>query len=90
MKHYAGSGLSQKAFCQREGLAMSTFSKWRKQLGLVHTKPEIETTADFKPLFPILRATDTVQLAENDHGVPDWDVELALGSGMTLRIRVTE
>lgn len=88
MSQYAASGLSQKAFCQRESLAPSTFSKWRKQLGLAGAKSlPAKATADFKPLscFPLPTATPLMD--SGGGGVGGWDVELALGNGMTLRIR---
>lgn len=31
-KRHAGSGLSNEAFCEKEGIAKSSFSKWRKRL----------------------------------------------------------
>lgn len=91
MTHYAGSGLNQKAFCQREGLAMSTFSKWRKQLGLIHTKATMskEVIADFKPLAPISLPAEVMQAEENENAARDWEVELALGAGVVLRLRAT-
>lgn len=86
MDDYRHSSLNQKAFCEQKGLAMSTFSKWRKQLGLVNTHSAASTTADFKPLLSVSTvpvASATVE--NNQHG--DWDVELVLGAGMVLRIR---
>lgn len=86
MDNYSRSGLNQKAFCQQEGLAMSTFSKWRKQLGLIHTRPEGESTADFKALLPVSPPPVTTAVADtSDPG--DWDMELVLGTGITLRLR---
>lgn len=82
MDNYHLSGLNQKTFCQQEGLAMSTFSKWRKQLGLARSKPVPPAAiADFQPLMPADTAPTTT------HDSADWEVELVLGSGMTLRIR---
>ena len=87
MTNYSRSGLSQKVFCKQEGLAMSTFSKWRKQLGLINTRPEVERTADFKPLLSVSPPLATTAVVDNtsDHG--DWDMELVLGTGITLRLR---
>lgn len=86
MENYSRSGLNQKAFCKQEGLAMSTFSKWRKQLGLINTRPEVEGTADFKPLLPVSPPSVTATVADtSDRG--DWDMELVLGAGITLRLR---
>ena len=30
---FAESGLTQKAFCEREGVALSTFQYWKRRLG---------------------------------------------------------
>lgn len=32
MKGWQASGLSQRAYCQREGVALSSFDHWRRQL----------------------------------------------------------
>lgn len=90
MTDYATSGLTQKAFCQRAGLAMSTFSKWRKQLGLVGTEAQAEADshADFKPLLLTSLAGDTGSSPASTDRCLDWDVELVLGRGITLRLRI--
>ena len=91
MENYSRSGLNQKAFCKQEGLAMSTFSKWRKQLGLINTHPEVEGTVDFKRLLPVSQPPATTAIVDNTsdhgHGQDDWDMELVLGAGITLRLR---
>ena len=86
MRDYSRSGLNQKAFCQQAGLAMSTFSKWRKQLGLVNSDPEAEAIADFKPLMPV-SALSAATVAESSSNHAHWDMELVLGTGITLRLR---
>ena len=86
MDHYHRSGLNQKTFCQQEGLAMSTFSKWRKQLGLVNNRPAVDTPADFRPLMSSPPLTVTAADEQpRDHG--HWDIELTLGAGIILRLR---
>ena len=87
MDDYSHSSLNQKAFCEQKGLAMSTFSKWRKQLGLVNTHSEVNTTTDFKPLLPISPVPVAATAVENNNHHDDWDVELVLGAGMILRLR---
>ena len=87
MANYDRSGLNQKAFCEQEGLAMSTFSKWRKQLGLVNTGPEAKVIADFKPLLPVSALPVATAAEDNDHNPGHWDMELVLGAGMVLRLR---
>lgn len=88
MDQYASSGLSQKTFCQREGLASSTFSKWRKQLGLVHTKPlAVAQDLAFQPIPNISMSATSLQGDRATCPAEDWSVELAFDNGMTLRIR---
>ena len=33
LRRFDGSGLGTKAFCDREGLALSSVQRWRKRLG---------------------------------------------------------
>ena len=89
MIDYTDSGLTQKAFCQRAGLAISTFSKWRKQLGLVSTASQAIAVshADFQPLRLTTPADDVVSIPEPNVSHSDWEVELILGRGITLRLR---
>lgn len=70
---YESSGQVQSVFCAERGLALSTFSYWRRKLG----------TRDFEaePAFVELSCE------RPESPVPAWDVELDLGRGMTLRIR---
>lgn len=79
VQEYAASGLSQQAFCVQQGLALSSFYKWRKKM-LSGGEP--------------LRADDPgklfVEVATVDREAPPglhWDVELALGQGRVLRLR---
>ena len=75
MVAYEAGGLSQEAFCAQESLAMSTFSKWRKQL----TKAMVDAAAG--PMF-----VDLTNLTgcEQHSG---RDIELTFGDGMRLRLR---
>jgi len=75
MADYEASGLSQEAFCARESLAMSTFSKWRKQL----TNGMADAAAG--PMFVDLT---NLRGCEQRSG---WDIELTFGDGMSLRLR---
>jgi len=73
----AGSGLSQRAFCERRGLAYATFCGWRRRLGV--EAPERK------------REDEGAAFVELDVGSaapgPAWEVELALGEGVVLRVR---
>lgn len=90
MDEFAISGLTQTAFCQQQGLAMSTFSKWRKQLGLV--SPTHNEGVAFQPLTPEWptaspSAALSVPVLEGAESIPstNWQVELTLGAGVVLR-----
>ncbi len=79
IQKYAASGLSQQAFYAQQGLALSSFCKWRKKIMSGGEPPLVD---DPGKLF--------VEVAAVDHEaqlVLHWDVELALGKGMVLRLR---
>jgi hypothetical protein len=67
------SGQAQSAFCEKRGVALSTFSDWRRKRKPREMAPE--------PAFLALTC-DRPELPR-----PVWDVALDLGRGMTLRIR---
>ena len=68
---WQNSGLSQKAWCQREGIALSTFCRWRERLS-----KDAMSEADFVEL--------SVPAPVSTHS--SWQVELELGSGVVLRL----
>jgi hypothetical protein len=70
---FAGSGLSQKAFCQREGLALSTFQYWKRRLAK-HDAPSESGPA-------------VIDLGALDDRPAGWEVEIALGEGVSLTLR---
>lgn len=78
---YERSGLSQQTFCEQHGLALSTFCKWRRDLGsAASTVPA--------PVFAELEVSSSPEAPVDppaDH--LGWDIELALGDGVVLRIR---
>lgn len=71
---FAGSGLSQKAFCEREGLAVSTFQYWKRRLA----KDEA-AAPDSGPAV--------IDLGALDDRPAGWEVEIALGDGVSLTLR---
>jgi len=75
MANYEASGLSQEAFCAQASLAMSTFSKWRKQL--TNGMADAAVSPMFVDLSPLTGC-------EQRSG---WDIELTFGDGMRLRLR---
>ena len=72
---FAGSGLSQKAFCEREGLALSTFSYWKRRLANDDAAPSSEAEAA------------VIDLGALDDRPEGWAVEIALGDGVSLTLR---
>ncbi len=68
--------LSSKAYCRDKDLAYGTFAKWQQRLA----KPC--TPKQASPLVELIPPTQAIQ-SEAD----SWQVELALGNGMILRLR---
>jgi len=87
IERQAASGLNQEAFCACEGIALSTFARWKSRLSAsVVARRQGQSTPS--PLFAELtlpaeaRSRGPVTPAE-----PGWDIELELGAGVCLRIR---
>ena len=85
MDDFMSSGLTQAVFCEQQGLAASTFSKWRKQLGLAGRSGK-KPVADFQPLMPASPSTPIPTIASAPSAA-EWQVELTLGVGIVLRIQ---
>ena len=75
MANYDASDLSQADFCRQQGIASSTFFKWKRRL--LADLPEQE------PLFIAMPPAEP-QVIQTE---PQWQVELELGQGVVLRIR---
>ena len=73
----ASSGLSQTVFCQRKGIALSSFSKWKSKL--VTQPPARADAAD--------QASPWIDLSDLPGTASVWDIELDLGGGLCLRLR---
>jgi len=82
---------SQARFCQAEGLALSTFSCWRRilqQSGVraAALESQAERESVDTPMFTVL-----TEPAPGEHegleGERGWEMELELGPGVRLRIR---
>ena len=76
----ASSGLSLKAYCQRHGITLSAFYNARSR---VKSRAKALVSSPDGPAEFIGISIDSV-LAP---APPQWDVELALGEGVVLRIR---
>lgn len=72
---FAGSGLSQKRFCEREGLAVSTFQYWKRRLAKDDAVPSSES------------GPAVIDLGALDDRPAGWEVEIALGDGVSLTLR---
>ena len=84
LEQYERSGLSQAAFCQQEGLAIATFSKWlarSRHSELNPTKPAASTPA---PFVEVQRSpAEQAPLAPPDSPVM---IRLDLGAGIVLEV----
>ena len=73
------SGQTIEQFCAQQGLALSTFSRWRQRL-----RSDCRHTTQGSPEAVF------VELSRGDAPcavASPWDVELQLGNGMFLRLR---
>ncbi len=78
----ASSGLTQKAFCERAGVSLATFGYWKRKLRAeapcTSTEPGTETVS----------CADWIELPiEGSATGGGWQIELALGNGLCLRLR---
>ena len=72
------SPLSVRAFCAAQGISTASFYLWRKRLGVEREQEE----ARFLDLGAL--AAHAGAGADDSGG---WEVELALGDGLVLRLR---
>ena len=85
IRAFSRSSETRTQFCEHQGLALSTFDRWRSLLRQESSARAVPNTVPSNPgaLF--------VELAEEDKPVTTvsegWDVELELGAGLFLRLR---
>lgn len=81
MQTYENSDLSQQVFCQQHSIPQSTFYSWRNKLKKINSKAlKPQATPDsFVALAP---PPQTIATPDSD-----WDVELSLANGVTIRLR---
>lgn len=77
------SGLTQKVFCQQEGLSITSFSKWRRKLkddagSVLSVSNREQPSSDAWIELPAVLPT-----------TPSWHIELDLGNGVCLRLNQT-
>jgi len=83
IKEFRQSSLGSQAFCRANGIAESSFYKWRSRLSgeLLERQTDIAlpVTNRFIEITPATLASEKV--------TQDWAVELAIGEDLILRIR---
>ena len=79
IEQQAKSGLSVSKFCQQQGLAYSSFCKWRKRL----SEQPAQTPVDSEPTN-FLDLSSLV--ASPSSSRPGWNIVLSLGQGIELRL----
>lgn len=77
------SGLSATQFSSQQGIAYSTFCKWRKRLSSLPASSAKSLASSvgessFLDLSALMRASDSTQ--------PGWNIVLSLGNGVELRL----
>ena len=70
-RRFEASALSSREFCRREGLALSSFQRWRRRLGSSASTEFVELVPS-----PALSATSSC-----------WSLEVALPNGVCLRFQ---
>ena len=80
LDRHQASGLSQREFCEREGLALSTFALWSRRI-------RDEGDDDGSMRFVERRALASKVGLSNVSNEPGLHVRLDLGGGLVLEIR---
>ena len=75
----ADSGMSQREFCEMRGIAVSSFANARRRTRPITAEPSTPPLDEFVAV--------NLEDAASTPTVRSWDVELALGSGVVLRLR---
>ena len=79
IKHWETSGLTQRAYCERESLKYSTFDYWRRQIGAAG--PAINPVAKAKnpkrlTLVPLRLLNQSRSESMRLHSPGGWQLEL--------------
>jgi len=70
-QRFASSELSSRDFCRREGLALSSFQRWRRRLGSVAGTDFVELVPTSSPSIPS----------------SNWSFDVSLPNGVSLRFQ---
>jgi len=71
LRRLESSGLSPRSFCRREGLALSSLQRWRRQIDATPAGQFVEVVPSMSP----------------ESAPSGWTLELALPNGTCLRLR---
>jgi hypothetical protein len=80
IRRYEASGLGSRAFCRQEGVAASSFQRWRQRL---RGQRVVRRRARFVELVP----PPAPQASEARPGSSGWSLELEFPGGVTVRWR---
>jgi len=75
---YEQSGLQQKEFCAKHDLSLSTFQYWLYRRSKRTSEPVAKLSESFVPFTVVGSAAPAAR--------PKGEVEIAVGSGLTLRV----
>ena len=81
VKNYSPTDLDLKTYCDQAGVTTNRFKIWQRRFD------NLDVSA---PAFKELRhqaVPNANHTTPAENSVPQWDVELAFGSGLLLRIR---
>jgi putative transposase len=78
---FAQSGLSEEAFCKREGLGLKLFHRWRSRCGIAAPRVVIEKAA--RVSSPVAGFVDLGSLKD---GGARLEMRLDLGGGVLLHV----
>ena len=85
LERQAASGQSVEAFCRAESVTTASFYRWRKQLG---TQGATVPAPAHEPVSAASSFVDLGTLGDGDGAASGgWELELALGAGVVLRLR---
>ena len=71
LREFEASRLDSREFCRREGLALSSFQRWRRQLGSVAASELVELIPASSPSVPS----------------SSWSLDVSLPNGVGLRFQ---
>ena len=84
VEQFERTGQTRGRFCAANGLAPSTFDRWRRKLSAT---PAPVAEARPEPLFVEPTPPAPTQTSAASTGTEAWEAELELGAGVVLRLR---